>query len=90
MKHTPGPWTSKGGTVSSEKQRTEYKSSTIIAVTWDETSESHANAALIAAAPEMYKELSILADCLKMADPKLWAKEIKGIEELLKKARGES
>lgn len=52
--------------------------------------ERKANANLIAAAPEMYKELNILADCLKMVDPKLWAKEIKGIEELLKKARGES
>lgn len=86
-KHTPGPWKADGDRIFSDRQRTEYKSSTTIAVTWDYTAESLANAHLIAAAPEMLEALERISAAF------IDSKELKAAYDhanaVIKKAKGE-
>lgn len=68
MKHTPGPWFVDKDKIYSSKQRTEYESSTAIALTWDYTEESLANAQLMAAAPEMLRVLELVLGGIEQDD----------------------
>ena len=85
-KFTPGPWINcDGETIETKKARI-----CIIAPLNLTQEESDANAALIAAAPEMYAKLKELADVLRFGGMRCTNRTMaQEIEEILKKARGE-
>ena len=86
-KFTPGPWCAIGTDIS-PSFNTFFTVATVSS--WDYGEEEYgANAALIAAAPEMYE----LLDCIRKSvalDSGIMASCIARIEPLLKKARGEA
>lgn len=83
-KFTPGPWNNcDGETIETRKARI-----CIIAPLNLTQEESDANAALIAAAPEMYTKLKELADVLRFGGMRCTNRTMaQEIEEILKKAR---
>ena len=85
-KFTRGPWNNcDGETIETKKARI-----CIIAPLNLTQEESDANAALIAAAPEMYAKLKELADVLRFGGMRCTNRTMaQEIEEILKKARGE-
>lgn len=94
-KFTPGPWkiTGDSGRLIEQDGNDEADLGSIFAELWSNVGTRHnqkANAALIAAAPEMYESLQLCVTNLRMCCPcPSGAEFCDNIEKMLKKARGE-
>lgn len=95
-KFTPGPWRAGLSIYKSQARVVAYKGGRIADVFAYEEEQAKANAALIAAAPEMYYVLQHYFDLLEqanngdaVAECKLF-EDIVLIEQVLMKARGEA
>ena len=87
---TPGPWQIEDCTPG-ESTGLRFEVGTkdsVIARTTDGWKEAHANARLIAAAPEMYEVLQELADSMELAKNYGYEKEHAMIQEVLAKVEG--
>ena len=83
--HTPGPWK-----VSSHQTQIHSERYGLVAALqrFTEKSTTHANARLIAAAPEMYEVLSELLDTLEMSKGYGFDEEYEKLREVLAKVEG--
>lgn len=93
-KFTPGPWRAGKSIYQSQARVVAEKGGRVADVFAYEEDQAHANAALIAAAPEMYEMLKNI--CEGCANNRvMFAENVEGdcsackISDLLKKARGE-
>ena len=88
--HTPGPWQIEDCTPG-ESTGLRFEVGTkdsVIARTTDGWKEAHANARLIAAAPEMFEVLSELLDTLEMSKGYGFDEEYEKAREVLAKVEG--
>lgn len=91
---TPGPWEARSGSLHRQHWLIDAPGRRFIAtIDGPPDKEGEANARLIAAAPELYRQLEIwvstvVNDALLMCDPDL-AREVDASRALLAKARGE-
>jgi len=91
--HTPGPWQIEDCTPG-ESTGLRFKVGTkdsVIARTTDGWKEAHANARLIAAAPEMYEMCKLLEECMENIDGRDgWdaSYELAKVREVLAKVEG--
>lgn len=89
-KFTPGPWQVGKSIYQSQARVVAEKGGRVADVFAYEEDQAHANAALIAAAPEMYEALADIAEnCGNHGCSETCAEADCKICEILKKARGE-
>lgn len=98
LKATPGPWRVGKSIYQSQARVVAEKGGRVADVFAYEEDQAHANAALIAAAPEMYDDLfradDLLRDALKRINPnsglgRCIEEQLKRNMETMKKAKGE-
>ena len=87
-KFTPGPWRAGLSIYKSQARVVADKGGRIADVFAYEEEQAKANAALIAAAPEMYEGLKEIRDVMEKDGR--FCRTVEAIDKLLKKARGEA